>query len=442
MLGCNNRRHFSSFVGRITSAGVVLFIPLMMQGQTDPGPRAGAAGAGDPLANLGNKESQSFSLGLDAFQEVASVTGSISGTEAGLGPRFNLNSCSGCHAQPAIGGSSPAVNPQIDVAKLNGATNTVPSFISRNGPVREVRFKSDGGVHALFTITGRTDAAGCNIAQPDFSQSGNLSFRIPTPVFGAGLIEGIKDSTIIANRDANAAAKKALGIAGHENREGNTGTITRFGWKAQNKSLTIFSGEAYNVEQGVSNELFPQERDETDNCIPNPTPEDHTSFAPGPAKDVSADVIAFANFMRFLAPPTSVTSFGNVGADSINQGKTLFTDPAVGCALCHTPSLQTGTSPVASLSNQTAFLYSDLLVHKMGSGLADGIAQGSAGTDEFKTAALWGVGQRLFFLHDGRATNIPDAIKAHAGEASTSITRFNALTATQKQDIVNFLRSL
>src|SRR4051812_46664366 len=355
--------------------------------QTDPGLRGGAAGAGAPLSSLGNKESQSFALGSDAFQEVASVTGSVSGTEAGLGPRFNLDSCAGCHSQPAVGGSAPLVNPQVAVAVKQGASNVLPSFITADGPIREARFKyvdaptnsiRDGGVHALFTITGRTDASGCNIPQPDFAAAltqKNVVFRIPTPTFGNGLIEAIPDSAILANKALKAGTKRGLGITGHENHEGNAGTITRFGWKAQNKSLTIFSGEAYNVEQGVSNELFPQERDETPGCLFNPTPEDHTSFAPGPPKDVNADVIAFANFMRFLAAPTPVSSFGTVTAASISHGKTLFESVAstgVGCALCHTPGMQTGVSPVAALTNQTANLYSDLLVHHMGN-LADDV---------------------------------------------------------------------
>ena len=242
----------------------------MLLAQSDPGVRGGAPGAGGQITGLTIKEGKFSDAGLDAFTEVQSVQGTIAGTEVGLGPRFNLDSCGGCHSQPAIGGTSPATNPQIAVATKNGATNTPPFFISINGPVREARFKyanpptntiRDGGVHDLFTITGRTDAPGCNISQPDFlSANGqnNLIFRIPTPTFGAGLIEAITDSTIIANRDANAVAKAALFISGHENREGNAGTITRFGWKAQNKSLVIFSGEAYNVEQGVTNDLFPK----------------------------------------------------------------------------------------------------------------------------------------------------------------------------------------
>jgi CxxC motif-containing protein (DUF1111 family) len=151
--------------------------------------------------------------------------------------------------------------------------------------------------------------------------------------------------------------------------------------------------------------------------------------------------------MRFLAPPTPVASFGSASATSISNGKALFESVAstgVGCALCHTPALQSGVLPVAAMSGQMANLYSDLLVHHMGT-LADDIVQGSAGPDEFRTAPLWGVGQRLFFLHDGRTSDIVAAIQAHSSkgsEANTSVARFNALSASDKQDIVNFLRSL
>src|SRR5207247_2475698 len=169
----------------------------MLLAQSDPGVRGGAAGAGGQIAGLTVKEGKFFDAGLDAFLEVQSVQGTIADTEEGLGPRFNLDSCGGCHSQPAIGGTSPSVNPQVAVANKNGATNTMPFFISINGPVREARFKSDGGVHDLFTITGRTDAPGCNIAQPDFDAAGaDLIFRIPTPTFGAGRIGAMTDSTL------------------------------------------------------------------------------------------------------------------------------------------------------------------------------------------------------------------------------------------------------
>jgi CxxC motif-containing protein (DUF1111 family) len=439
----------------------------------DPGVRAGTVDAGRALASVEETSgAQSFFAdGLARFQEIESVR---NGVNNGLGPRFNTNQCASCHAQPAVGGSSPSStafpyigpNPETQVYNLEGAKNELPSFITADGPTREVRFKyflnpngtlsssPDGGVHDLFVVTGRPDANGCNISQPAFEQNvalGNVIFRIPTPVFGAGLIENIPDETIMANMIANAGAKQSLGIAGHPNRSGNDGTITRFGWKAQNKSLEIFAGEAYNVEMGVTNELFQNERASPDEalvgglpagCKMNPTPEDTTNFTASGAQ-VPSDVVAFAMFMRLLAPPKpSSTNPG--GAESISRGQNNFVNS--GCALCHTPSMATGTSSLTpGLSNVNANLYSDLLVHVMGANLADGVSQGGAGPNEFRTAPLWGLGQRAFFLHDGRANNLLDAIQAYSGngsEANGVISRFNSLSQQQKQDLLNFLRSL
>src|SRR5580765_6962795 len=149
----------------------------------DPGVRPGPMPTDLKLPGLTPSEQRAFDVGLEAFQEVASVKGTIPETEAGLGPRFNLDSCAGCHTQPAVGGTSPAVNPQVAVATAFGARNTVPSFLRLHGPVREARFKykpdgsRDGGVHALFVISGRVDptgdATGCTITQDDFA--GNLT---------------------------------------------------------------------------------------------------------------------------------------------------------------------------------------------------------------------------------------------------------------------------
>ena len=136
---------------------------------TDPGPRVGNAGAGGAMANLTVKEAKFFDAGLDEFEEVQSVTGSVADTEEGLGPRFNSNSCVSCHAHPAVGGTSPPINPQMTVGPPNEVlTLTSLGIISQNGPVREVRFASDGGVHDLFTITGLEGAGACQIAQPNF----------------------------------------------------------------------------------------------------------------------------------------------------------------------------------------------------------------------------------------------------------------------------------
>ncbi len=303
----------------------------------DPGVRSGSVPTDLKLPGLTPSEQRAFDVGLGAFQEVASVQGVIPGTEAGLGPRFNLDGCAGCHTQPAVGGSSPAINPQVQVAKKEGASNDLPPFIKSDGPIREARFKSnpdgtpDGGVHALFTISGRKDAPGCFLQQPDFRTAvarQNVVFRIPTPVFGAGLIESIDDDAILANMQANLAAKQSLGIGGRANKltgrpntSGNDGTVTRFGWKAQNKSLEIFAGEAYNVEQGVTNDLFPQERDEAPNCHFNATPESRTNFEATEHLEGLSDVVKFAMFMRFLAPPTPAPD-----TDTIVRGRKVFAE--------------------------------------------------------------------------------------------------------------------
>src|SRR5260370_4078063 len=292
---------FGAFVAAVLATLSVRTLAQTAKVPVDAGVRGGVAGAGTPLPGLTADETAFFRDGLARFDDGEVVTG---GANNGLGPRFNSNQCLSCHSQPAAGGSSPARNPLIAIAALNGAKNLVPWFITQNGPVREARFKhnpdgtNNGDVHAIFVITGRTDATGCNIAQFDFLPPGNplsgqggnpnIIFRIPTPTFGAGLIEAIPDSAILANMKANASTKARMGIIGHANahlsgnanHSANDGTITRFGWKAQNKSLLVFSAEAYNAEMGISNQLFPQKRDETPACIYSAPPPDTLNSTP------------------------------------------------------------------------------------------------------------------------------------------------------------------
>ena len=458
----------------------------------DPGVRGGAAGAGGPLPGLSQNELNFFAAATEVFNEIDAVPN-------GLGPRFNLDGCGGCHASPAAGGSSPATNPQVAVATANGAKNTLPAFITANGPVREVRFvrnpngTPDGGVHDLFVITGRSDAPGCNIQQPNFAAAvaaNNAIFRIPTPTFGLGLVEAVPDSALQATLAANARQKSALGISGNFNFSGNDGTITRFGWKAQNKSLLIFAGEAYNVEQGVTNDAFPNERETDPNCQFNPLPESTTNLvnttnSASPASDFSSDIVNFAAFMRMLAPPTpasgtspaaqstttaasttaapvevasaSTTSVLSTAAGaasssaapaasssaSTTRGQQVFSN--IGCAACHIPSQTTGKSVMTGQTNVAFQPLSDFALHQMGTGLADGVSQGNAAGNQFRTAPLWGVGQRIFFLHDGRTNDLVAAIEQHSSngsEANGVIRNFNMLSVSDQQALLNYLRSL
>ena len=439
----------------------------------DPGVRGGTPGAGGPLAGLTSNQLQFFFDGRADFEEEE-------GVGDGLGPRFNLDSCGGCHMQPDVGGTSPSLNPQVAVATAGGARNTLPSFITANGPVREARFvkksdgSPDGGVHALFVVAGRVDSTGnasaCTAAQENFAtqvSNNNVIFRIPTPTFGMGLVESIDDATLKANIAANNAVKLNLGILGKfnvdgtANTNGNDGTITRFGWKAQNKSGLLFAGEAYNVEMGISNEIFQTERDENATCQFNTVPndaQDMDSVDAGTSLDAALGatpaIQKFANFMRLSAPPTPVTSYtganGAVGSASIGRGRQRFVD--VGCNLCHTPTLTTNAhTSVAALANKPVNAFSDFAIHGMGPALADGVAQGAAKGDEFRTAPLWGLGQRIFLLHDGRTTDLRAAITAHRSaansqyarsEANGVIDKFTLLGPADTQDLFNFLRSL
>jgi len=464
----------------------------------DPGVQSGTrgTGTGGPGGGAGQNIISStndpngfgpfWGDGRTRFEEVFDVTGSPTG-DNGLGPRFNSNGCLSCHSQPAVGGTGAAVNPQFTFPTTSDGIisgpvapgSTVPSFITATGPTREARFvfflNSDGsvntgapngGVEDIFTVSGRSDAGSCELAQPNFKAAktaGNIIFRIPTPTYGLGLVENLDDSTLLQNMQANLTDfSGTFGISGAFNHNGNDGTISRFGWKAQNKSTELFAGEATNVELGVTNGIFNTERplpDEdqlpnmglTASCL-NLTgtgyPEDKLTPLATANKLVLDDVTAFTDFMRFNAPPVTgpvVLSGTSVTAASIATGSGLFS--SIGCASCHNPS--PGTTQVSNLvpqlSNVVVNAFSDFELHDMGTGLADNVSQGEAGGDQFRTAPLWGLGQRIFLLHDGRETDLKAAINDHSSsgsEGTTAVTNFQGLTAAQKQDLLNFLRSL
>ena len=488
--------------------------------QKDRGVRQGPPGAGAPLKGLTPIELSMFEEGLQRAIQLEGVCddctdltlGSFTDPEkanlvtktnsTGLGVRFNGDQCTVCHNQPALGGSGGFMvpNPQDPpsqhrrpenpmfrlIPQRKGAVNTAPSFIQQFGPIREVRFAKkpngtpDGGVHQLFSVLGRSDVfpAGepntCTaeaLPPTDFEKefkNGNLRFRIPLQLFGLGILDGIQDREILARHAATEEIREELGIHGVPNRSGNDGTITRFGWKAQNKSIMIFAGEAYNVEMGVTNDLFPQATDESPACTADKSePNDIFRNDPSDVRNQAfhnplhelPDWQMFAIFMRFLEAPQPAPF-----SASAQHGQQLFgtdrSNPGIGCFACHTTTMITPPrSETEALQNVTAHPYSDLLIHHMGKGLADDITQGAATGDMFRSTPLWGVGQRTFFLHDGRTNDLLKAIEAHhshasdcddslhatcygPSEANGVINRFNALSERDKQAILDFLRSL
>jgi CxxC motif-containing protein (DUF1111 family) len=529
----------------------------------------GNGGAGNVISLTSNLTGLWFQ-GLTVFETQATVTPQTTSAGAstigGLGPSFNAESCFQCHSQPAVGGSSPGLdkgsqtpgfpdgNPQVGDAPTADQLTAVKSFITASGPVREARFPSGfvgtpnvatlgnpanvppGAVAELFVVTTAMTGvpADCEITQEPFATEvtdKNIIFRIPIPTFGDGLVENTPDQNLYNNSQNAASVANDLGITGINfgvfNTSGNDQTITRFGWKAQNKSLLMFAGEASNVEMGVTNELFQNERTNGNgDCSPNSEPEDQV-FVPsestitsintnanlgpaGVASDISSNIENFAVFMRLNAAPgqcafnsgvdsttdvaqcfsltctSSTTGCVNpnpslADVQSIQRGQALFGSlnnstnttlaagtasagvESIGCVLCHSDSMVTTTSATTQLNSVTFSPFSDFALHGMG-GLADGVSQGGlpAGGDQFRSAPLWGIGQRLFFLHDGRATSLLTAINDHcltpasgtaASEACDVITGFKALPTTcpttgctagtaSQQDLLNFLRSL
>ena len=431
---------------------------------------------------------------LNGLRELDPLFPQFTTNSNGLGARHNADQCFVCHGHPLLGGSGgflvpnpvdlarfgpaaarPPENPQFNLVPHRfGKQNTVPSFEQQYGPIREVRFIykvdgngdilrdgnglpiPDGGVHQLWTVRGiQNDPTipSCSISQPNFEkqvQQQNVAFRIPLQMLGLGLIDSIPDREILARQAATASQRAALGIAGQPNRSGNDGTITRFGWKAQNKSLTMFSGEAYNVEMGITNELFPTATEEDPNCngSQKPEPNDVTRMDTNDGINQSfnnplhilADWMQFTLLMRFTDGPQPDPK----PSSSAIRGRTVF--GSIGCALCHTPTMQTArVMNSAVLQDRPVNLFSDLLVHDMGVGLADGISQGHAGPREFRSTPLWGVGQRIFFLHDGRTSDLLAAILAHrsnGSEANAVVDAFDDLPTSDKQAILNFLRAL
>lgn len=472
---------------RFLALGVVAFWALALTGvlwaqlgqqATDPGVRGinwcttGCTnGAGTFQSTLTPQEQASEAPAQAQFTTAAIVTDPNGVMDTGLGPRFNSNSCSSCHQQPALGGSSPSSNPLFQVYQSDGTdhfNNAMPSFETQSGPILVPHLPpSSGGnglVQQLFTIAG-TSFPGCTIQQPPFSQETGLVFRQPLPTFGDGYIDIIENKDIINNLNSNLPLKTSLGIGGVAN-IADDGSVSRLGWKAQWRAILPAAGAEENVEEGITNEMFLTETDQTPGCDVNPIPEDATNYVYTESSMTPwyflADGERDAMFVRFLEQPTEGQYCPGGNASSCANGLAEF--KSIHCNLCHTVSYTTPPGSIPSQGHIVVSLYSDLLLHHMGSCLADNITQGLALGDMWRTPPLWNLGQRIWFMHDGRTNNLVTAIKEHgdgfqtsgctgvgsypSSEADAVIKAFNNLAnvagvdGTAQQDLINFLRSL
>jgi hypothetical protein len=427
-------------------------------------------GFGAPLLGLAQDGSDLsvFATGQMNFKEIEKLPQ--------VGPVMNGVSCAGCHSQPAIGGGGLFIN------EIRVRHNTQPGPVHifavdnflRNGPQTQGKTTIfPQGVEAeplgcqitapgcqlspcqqeeVAKTTFSTDLATCDPKSADFRSGGNCVVgRSALATFGDGLVEAVSDQTFerIAESEPPEIHGTVKMVTENFTKVAHVG---RFGWKDDHASLRGFSGDAYLNENGITN---PDNPDEVSQCAANEKayglPLQDTGVEDTTDADGRADIDRFSDFMRGLAPPPTLPQNA-----SAQNGSRLFT--SMGCAGCHTPSMTTASNPASfiapttgdvsisptlnnTLANQTFHPYSDFLLHDMGS-LGDGITSGAAGPTMMRTVPLWGLRAKSQFLHDGRAGDIPTAIKLHDGQGKPAAQAFGALSAQQQLDVVNFLNTL
>lgn len=381
----------------------------------------------------------------------------------GLGPLFNNASCQGCHIKDGRGmpekgqllvrvsyprqngkdlpneqGDAPVLdqNYHPEAAVSLGNAPPVPGIgtqiqdqgVYGHAPEAQVEMQwqeqtgmyGDGTPYKLRSPRAKITRMNRQPLPPDTK----TSLRIPSPVFGLGLLEAIPEQSILGLADPE--DRNQDGISGRPNYVWDvvkhSEVLGRFGWKANNPDLLQQSASAYVNDMGVTSPMFPE---------------------PDGSSEIDTDTLKAATvYVQTLAVPARTM----LDELRVQKGEQLFASAS--CNACHVSQLRTGKHEIAALSNQTIHPYTDLLLHDMGSGLADGRPDFRASGTEWRTAPLWGVGlaQTVLpysgYLHDGRARTLEEAILWHAGEAKASKEMFSKMSKDERTALIRFLRSL
>lgn len=375
----------------------------------------------------------------------------------GLGPLFNSATCRSCHN--SLGRGSPPTDPgqqpvalvlQLSTRDVDGTWGVDPAYGANFNPFAVEGVEPEGRVVIERTpVRGRyADGAEWTLQQPTYGfadlRFGGLdpatavSPRLAQPIIGMGLLEAVPEEAILARADPD--DRDGDGISGRPNRlDAGDGEqrLGRFGWKANQPDLLAQTVAALSAEQGITSSHHP-----ADNCA---AAQRDCRAAPngGEPEIEDADVGALVLFQRVLAVPPR----RNVDDPAVRRGGGLFRK--AGCAACHVPTLETGeVADLPALSRQRIHAYTDLLLHDMGPGLADGRPDHAASGSEWRTPPLWGLGRTPdiargeFYLHDGRAPSLEEAVLWHGGEAAAARARFIALPSADRAALIAFLRSL
>lgn len=356
----------------------------------------------------------------------------------GLGPLFNANACTACHAStgrvPVLaedGSTTPAILFRLGNAAgephpvYGGQLQSFATAGIAEGTARWQANPLTGGINYALSLFG-LEPMGAYLAGP----------RISPQLVGMGLLDRVPEAQILEYADENDANGDGISGRPHWITDEGVTRLGRFGWKAINTSLRTQNANAMHQDMGLTTSLHPAE-----NCTMQ-QPVCSTAASGGAPEVPDASLAAVVDFMTVLAVPDRRI----VDQALFNQGATLFN--SAGCTACHRETLKTGTGErFPSLSGQTIYAYTDLLLHDMGEDLSDGVKEKNANPREWRTPPLWGLGlveQKAGgrFLHDGRAKDIPQAIGWHGGEAQKAKERFQAFSAQERAALLVFLRGI
>ncbi len=391
------------------TAGVIVAFSCLLgacgTGAVEP---AASAQIGDPIPGLGAAEAARFAAGRAGFDRRFTPGD-------GLGPRFNENSCNACHTQPADGGTGETVVTKATRVVADGRCDLlVPQ----------------GGENVRLRVTPEAAAAGA--ARPPVPAEATETMRLTIPfLYGMGLVDAIDQGDL--DRRADPDDRDGDGISGRVGTDPDA-RPARFGRKADSATLKDFVAGAFRLEMGVTSPAHPDE------AMAGGLPPVGEGLDPATDPEVDqATVEAVTDFVRLLAPPAGTEPRDTEDAAAVARGRVLFSE--LGCTSCHVPEQVTGASPIRALAHKRFELYSDLLLHDMGPGLAGTCSAGASPT-EYRTEPLLALRHRQVFLHDGRAGRVIDAILLHGGEAETARAAFAALDRVTQEDLIRFLDTL
>lgn len=415
---------------------------------------------GNEVPGLTSDESNIFVVG-NSFFRTNWVTAPASTTARdGLGPFLNAQSCGACH--PKDGRGQPPSAGDTDMRALlfrlsvDGSTNTGapmphPEYGGQLQPLAIIGVLPEGQplVQYIEQQITFSDGQKTAIRVPRYTfttnYSGNLdnahiSPRVGNQLCGVGLLEAIPEQTILSWADE--FDKDGDGISGRPNYvwdyNANTKRLGRFGWKANQPSLKQQVAGAFNGDMGITTSLFNQEE------YPTSFADKYKDIPNGGTPEITDNLL---DKVTFYCQTLAVPARRNVKDKEVIAGEVLFAK--IGCNQCHKDKVTTSMIAVPSiLSNIDIKPYTDMLLHDMGDGLADGRADFEANSNEWRTTPLWGIGMiqtvngHSFLLHDGRARNIEEAILWHEGEAENTKTKYTKLSKIERQQLISFVNTL